>query len=446
MADLFIIRKRILFSCQLTAVLAALAAFASWHFWREIEFDADRNRFLLAATITGALTLGSIGLGLFYLSLSRVRQPSGHMTDPIDNLPWWLIQVVILVLVIGGAAVFIVRQQDRGTSVFTLMNKGDLEMMAERLEEDPALLEQNDPKEKGTLLQVALRENNPAAVAILLDLGAIFEEGDHPLKASLQNTSMLDVLLKGGVDPNQPDEQGIAPLWYAVELEQSDALTLLAEAGADINARNAISRTPLMRAVEERRYAMVDQLLALGADVNAFDQRGDTALHIAVRRRDLKLIDTLLQSGAKPDVFNFNHKTPLHLAAEAGQNDLLERFLEQPGLDVDVRDDGDQTPLDAALLARKYEAAEVLISAGANPDRILLDGNTMLHKTVLNRDYQVARFLIRSGADVRISNAEGETAYDIVRRKQLAGLLELIDARDHPEAVSTNDTAAVTAE
>ena len=73
-----------------------------------------------------------------------------------------------------------------------------------------------------------------------------------------------------------------------------------------------------------------------------------------------------------------------------------------------------------------------MIEHGSDINRVLSNGETLLHQAILDRNYQMARFLIRSGGDVLIANTKGETALDIMRRKQLQGLLDLVEARDHP--------------
>ena len=125
--------------------------------------------------------------------------------------------------------------------------------------------------------------------------------------------------------------------------------------------------------------------------------------------------------------------TPLHLAVMDGRDEVVALFLDRPGM-TELADETDQTPLDLAMKGGKYETAQLLIDAGADVNRVLADGDTLTHKAILSRDYKAARFLIRSGADMNIPNADQVTALDLIEQKELAGLLEMVEARDRPAA------------
>jgi ankyrin repeat protein len=452
MADLFIIKERLKFSLKLAAVGVGLGLLATWHFWRQLEFDADRSRFLLSAVVTGGLVLGLLGLLLFYIAAKQVVDPSKNLTDRFDSLPWWVFKIVVLLLAIGVMGFFIHRFSISSENEFDLLRKGKTALLKQRIEANPSLLKKKDLKEGVTLIQTAYREGDHAAVAVLLENGAEIEgmdlQGRNPVILSMGNLPMLEVLLKGGGDAELTDAEGIPPIHYAVEQHAGTALSMLLEAGAKIDARDPLFRTPLLRAVENDDLSTAETLIGLGAGVNEYDRRGDTALHKAARRRNTESIRMLLSNGADPRIFNFAQMTPLHLVTIGGHNDLVSIFLELPDMTglhgendmTGLHGENDLTPLDHALKGRKYETADLLIEKGADINRIQANGDTLLHQTILARDYRTARFLIRAGGDIRIPNAKGETAYDIMRRKQLNGLLDLVDAESESYEVNMTNT------
>lgn len=413
---------------------------STWYFHVQEGEGGDRSPFYLAAAATGALALGWLGVLACFLSALRPANPSGHLTDRFDALPWWGIKILALALFIGILAAVLIRFSAQSEDVFALLRHGDLVQLEERLAAHPALLEKPESKGGPTLAQVAFRENRPEALRRLLALGAdpgrLDPAGRDPVVASLKNTPMLEVLLAAGFDPRKTDAEGMQPIHHAAALGAMDAVALLIGAGAKIDARDAVARTPLMRAVEADDLATAASLLALGAGVNEFDQRGDAALHKAVRRRSVQGVRLLLEKGADPAIFNFIHMTPLHLSVQTADTNLLAVLAEKVP-SVDLRDEADGTPLDAALSARQYAMAELLLARGADIDRVKINGMTSLHQAIEGRDYQTARFLVNQGARTDIPDAKGETVADLLRRKQLQGLIEMVEQRDG-SAAATN--------
>jgi ankyrin repeat protein len=436
MADLFIVKERLKISLIIMLVAMGLSALAAWHFWNQIEIEADRSPFLLAVIITVAFGVGILGLLLFYLSANRVVNPSHSLTDRIDRIPWWIIKVVLIVGVIGGAGFFIARNSEHAESEFELIRMGNLDALELRIEEKPSVLRMRDAKSGRTLLQYAFSGNYPDAVKMLIENGApvveLTTEVRNPVIASLGNLPMLGTLMDCALNPELPDTEGVPPIHHAVAMDSVEAVEVLLKGQADVDARDRLFRTPLMRAVEKDNVPMAGNLIEFGSDVNAFDQRGDTALHLAVRRRNPEMINLLLEHGSDPKIFNFTHLTALHIAALAGQDELVQIFMEDPDL-IGLCDDGDRTPLDAAIQSRAYDTATLLLENGADLNRRRLAGNTLLHQAVESKDYRTARFLIHAGADVSIPNSGGRTALDLIRNKQLQGLEELIAARDLSE-------------
>ncbi|MDH3981551.1 MAG: ankyrin repeat domain-containing protein, partial [Kiritimatiellaceae bacterium] len=315
MADLFIIKRRLKFSLWLALIGTGLAGLATWYFYSQLEFEVDNHKFLLSAAITGAMALGTVGLVLFNLAARRVIDPSQSLTDRIDNLPWWTVKVVALLVMIGVLGGVVYRFSGRAEDEFDLLRDDELVVLKERIEANPAVLERKENKKSGiTLVQVAYRENRSEAVELLLASGASVDGldamGRNPVIASLNNLPMLEILLGAGMDPNMADAEGVPPIHYAISLNSTNVVGLLLDAGAKIDGRDYLYRTPLMRAVKSDNLPMAGFLLEKGADVNAFDQRGNTPLHVAVRRRNEESVRLLLEKGADPKVFNFSHMTP----------------------------------------------------------------------------------------------------------------------------------------
>ena len=449
--DLFIIRGRLKLMLWFVGVGFFLGLLATWYAWRQIGLGGEgEENFLLSATVTGALALAWIGVLVSYLVARRIMKPA-----PVDgsrwsrvswwsHIPWGVMKYTILLVFIAAMAFVVSWLSSKGANEFTLLEKEKFRLLEERIAETPELLEHKEKGSGKTLLVLALESGNAEAIDLLLSSGAELQSatnGPNWVVAALPNPLMLETLLRNGADPDAPDANGFAPIHQVVNTQNTNALVTLLEAGADVDARTPLYQTPLMLAIMADDLSLAETLLKAGADPNRWDKRGDTALHKAVDRKNIKTVRFLLEKGADPKTFNFNHLAPIHRAVSAGQTELVELFLEEPG-QINLHNEDDRTPLDHALRGHQYDMARLLVERGAAIDRVRANGYTTLHLMLIARDYKTVRFLIEEGADVHITNLDRETAFDLMREKQLQSLLDLIDARDHPEA-ATNTVEAV---
>ncbi|MGQ5702156.1 ankyrin repeat domain-containing protein [Sandaracinobacteroides sp. A072] len=95
---------------------------------------------------------------------------------------------------------------------------------------------------------------------------------------------------------------------------------------------------------------------------------GDTALLIAIKRRDPPWIGFLLQNGADPNLPDREGNTPLIVSAMGGFSDGV-RLLLAGKAQVDMANSRGETPLIKAVHARDHVTADMLLKAGADPDR-----------------------------------------------------------------------------
>ena len=96
---------------------------------------------------------------------------------------------------------------------------------------------------------------------------------------------------------------------------------------------------------------------------------GETALHIVTKERDLTWINYLLGLGARPDIRDGRGNTPLMIATQIrfveGAQALIKRRAQ-----VDLANSGGETPLMRAVQQRDLALVRLLLTAGANPDRV----------------------------------------------------------------------------
>ena len=95
---------------------------------------------------------------------------------------------------------------------------------------------------------------------------------------------------------------------------------------------------------------------------------GDTALHIVTRKRELDWVGFLLTRGADANVADANGDTPLTIAAGIGFEEGAAYMLAK-GAKVDGINRRGETALAIAVQQRQPRMVELLLKAGANPDK-----------------------------------------------------------------------------
>ena len=155
------------------------------------------------------------------------------------------------------------------------------------------------------------------------DLEAQNNKGRTALHKAVRNnhnaakSEGVKILLDAGANPNVLDEDGVTPLWDAVDTgSAADIVKALLEAGADTNLDIPGGEwTPLFLAVNKGDAETVKALLDAGADPNVLDKDGvTTLLHKAARHNTAEIVRILLEAGADPKVRTKDGKLPADFA------------------------------------------------------------------------------------------------------------------------------------
>ncbi len=207
--------------------------------------------------------------------------------------------------------------------------------------------------------------------------------------------------------------------WTALMLAsfygQEDMIIFLVGVGAGMNIKNKAGRTPLHYAIKKRRLGALRVLLSLGADPNipflheyalvagnpmAIFPQTDVELPLieAVQNNDREVLGLLascprINLNAADDMGN----TAIMYASSMGLDDVV-RDLHSLGADVNQPSTEGGSALLAAMYAKKFKTALLLLDLGADP---------RLHTTDGENPYQYAVQYSQKAIQERILNYQG---------------------------------------
>jgi hypothetical protein len=195
-------------------------------------------------------------------------------------------------------------------------------------------------------------------------------------------------------------------LYLAVEAKNAELVQVLLEQDADWRTTTRSGWTVLAKACAEGTPEIVELLLAHGADVNRRDMWGSLPIYGA----NAAMRDFLLDHGAQVD---------LKTAMDLNQMDLVQQLLREDPIRARFRFGTGMSLLhDLAQAAQENVAAmEMLIAAGADMNAQTNWGATPLHVAAFNGRARTVDFLIRHGAQARVTDKRGQTALAVAQAK-----------------------------
>lgn len=287
----------------------------------------------------------------------------------------------------------------------------------------------NDEVEGHTLLSYALdKKAQPGIIQTLINAG-LRTDFKNNAEDNLINQAVrinmipkerqlayIDMLLKAGVDLNEPNIVKQTALHIAVERDKDHLLEILLTNGAQPNLQDGKDNSAFYYALTHKLDLGIYKTLSAyePADFTQRNKEDQTILSEYLRmmqggKRDVELLARLLEDGA-----NLEESAPWYSNNKSGWDwivekpiELLEMALKQTGKDVNEQDN---------------------------------DGNTLLHKVcaidpnysheVAKALYKKAKVLLEAGADASITNIKDETAFMLASQDNLkAKLAEMLLAK-----------------
>jgi ankyrin repeat protein len=296
---------------------------------------------------------------------------------------------MIALLLEAGADPNVVDKQGE-TALMSAARVGSVDSVKTLLDHG-AKIDTRDPVFQQTTVMIAVRENHPAVVKLLIERGAQVNAqtrtGDAPqwiLPNSVPGFGHGIGIVRGGL----PDRGSrflipgaMTPLLYAARDGRIESAKILLAAGAEIDHADANGVTPLLMAITNNHVDMARYLIDQGANVRAVDWYGRTPLWAAVELRNMDVDSSTFENGVD--------RVPAF--------ELIKVLLDK-GVDVNARTK-EVTPIRRQMLHVTGDLSWVDFT-----------GQTPFLRAALAADLEVMRLLLARGADPKISAYAGTTA------------------------------------
>lgn len=246
-----------------------------------------------------------------------------------------------------------------------------------------------------------------AAIDTLVDAGLASSRSDGAAQLIGRGVAASEQLLAGARRVAGELQSLKQELFGAVKArDKAKVEALISQERWLASVRTPEGESPVLTAVYYGAGEIAQLLRAHGADLNLYEAAalGDIARVGAILAENPDLLESYSHDGW----------TPLHLAAFFGHTDLVADLLKR-GAPVDPlgRNAMANRPVHAALASRRWEAAKVLLEAGAQINRPDGRGWTPLLLTAQNGSAEMVEYLLAHGADPTAQNDKGETALDL---------------------------------
>jgi ankyrin repeat protein len=315
-------------------------------------------------------------------------------------------------------------------------------------------------------LLAAAQQSNSANVRALLaagaDANARAADGSTPMlyAAHFGDSGSVQALLAAQGDPDLTNRYGIGPMHEAALRADAGLLALLIDAGATVDLALPEGETPLMLASRTSGVDAVRLLIEHGASVNVVEQwQGQTPLMYAAANDRGEVAAALIAAGADvnartpastlperlPAVRYFVEipmagLTPVMFAARHGALSSL-RELIGAGADLDATSPEGFSPIVIALDNLHFDAAKLLVEAGASPN----GGGLFAVVEARNRVNYVGDIQVPTGAEGSLDLLELMLAQGADLMDRLPTQLLDRDSRFLPPPAPITDVALIRA-
>ncbi|KAF8244297.1 ankyrin [Wilcoxina mikolae CBS 423.85] len=295
-------------------------------------------------------------------------------------------------------------------------------------------------RDGGTVLHYSCRQkkDNPKIVIRLLenpediniDAWDYFGRTGLHYSAFHGHANISKLLLNRGASATTRDRQGCTPLHLAVFGGATSVVEVICNSlkDEDINAEDNGTLAPIYYAVLSGHREIFELLYQRNSTLSLWGGQS-SVLHLMVEKDTSHLIDGLPADGIDINVRDSTDMTPINVAVLRGKKNtvefLIDRFKDSIDLDLEgylgwvplhfaIRTRGivvkyDMRGYDVSYSQNRTDIAELLLKGGAKPGATDINGRTPLHFAAQATE-QLVRLLLEFGAGSNTKDACGNTA------------------------------------
>lgn len=282
-------------------------------------------------------------------------------------------------------------------------------------------------KAKENLLDFIKNYNHPLSYdqMSLEELEDVFLDECYKNKADL---NILRQLLQLGAKVSTPFPSGTAAYVRGIKVSDEENLEFFLKNGANINYQypnleidgQPYYLTLFLRILSSASLSAIKLMLEYGAQYLDKNRQGENCLHLVAHANvEAETITIFIDLGLDPNAQNKKGESVLHYLAEYPNTlKALETAL-QAGADPNLRSHLGQSPI-YHTIARQFtgeKTISLLAKYGANLDIVDAKGNSPLHLAAHQNREQALIQLLKEGADPKLKDNAGKTAYDIALEK-----------------------------
>jgi len=297
--------------------------------------------------------------------------------------------------------------------------KGDLQAVKKAIEADPELASLRYPWPNSSYALVGAGLGGASSRAVQYGGSALH------VATACGHKVIAEYLHSKGADVNTADGFGRTALHYAAAAPPHPTAHFIQDGSVLGPFRESAYAS--QKGLLERRMQVVSLLLEKGAKIDQPDKWRWTALFMAAECNNRLIAEFLLKHGAKMDVYSAAHlglkdqvtellnreqtlqnkpgpggMTVLSTAASHANREMV-RMLIQRGVAVD--DTGERnSPLAWAVKSRSVPVAELLLEAGADPDKAKLWGSPAVSWAARHGDMEMVKLLVEHGVRLDLSS------------------------------------------
>lgn len=282
----------------------------------------------------------------------------------------------------------------------------------------------------------------PEKLALIVDSLLIDGEPALLYLVSTDNKEMLSEFLAiEDINYDIADDEGVTPLMAAIVARNTDLIRFLIDQDVDVNKLDDKGNTALFKAVSVGNLDYVNLLLDENATVNVINDQEYTPLIIAILNANIPIIRRFLQVpgidvnlvGDQPD-FDARTTSALHYAAELGNLEIVRLLLSVPNIQINILNSESQTPLHVAAYNNKEVIVDQLVRAGAQVNIQDAQGMTPLMYAARQDALLSVYYLVNApGVDLTLTDAQGHTALWQARNSNKPGNIAILQSVQAPE-------------